>query len=226
MSDNVMFYGASNAPQVIPDIPDQEYELRKIPFDIIEEALNFFRVVWLERNTEACVFIVYDPNSDSFGLELMDQYVTPGNVEWENDGSIPGVVGSIHSHHTMGGRFSTTDFEDNRKNFGLHLVIGNIEKTPTLDAEISINARHVLKLGKDFELDDIIEDWESCKYLLDCPSFMSDRERYKKLVIGPKRPSTGKFASSGVTVIHSGTSFDDDDDDISAYHAWARRGML
>ena len=216
MSEHVLFYGASTEPQVIPEIPKQNYEFMKIPFGIIEEALNFFRVVWLERNTEACVFITYNPETGQFGLEMMDQYVTPGNVEWENDGSIPGVVGSIHSHHTMRGNFSHTDLDDNRKNFGLHLVIGDIEATPSLDAEISINSRHVLKLNEHFELADIIEDWEQFKYLLECPSFMSDRERYKKLVIGPKRPKTGKFASTTPVISYgSQGSYDDDD-----YEEW------
>jgi proteasome lid subunit RPN8/RPN11 len=175
MSKDIRMYGHTTALVEKPkdlSVEKEDLVLNKIPFGIIENAIWFFRIIFFKQRTECALLITYDADNDEYDLEVPEQEVVYSNVKWKNEGDIDNVVGTIHSHCDFNGSFSGTDIDDNKKTPGLHIVIGNIDDSPSMDIEITLNKEMVIK---DIEPEEIVENWDKYKDLLDCPSFITDK---------------------------------------------------
>lgn len=112
--------------------------LPKLPFELYGQIVAFFREVNTRWKTEAYVQCWYRTVASGDGpvgyyLHVPLQDVSGGKVDHVGDhdetpsGSLVHVI-DIHSHHTMGAYFSTTDDGDERRHDRLYGVVGNIDQ--------------------------------------------------------------------------------------------------
>jgi hypothetical protein len=113
----------------------------------------------------AAAILIKDDDPTQWRLTVPKQSVSGGSVQadlpigsidvatgevidqWPPAGWLP--VGTTHSHGTMGAFFSATDDEDEIRNPGLHMVVGNIDhEKMTYEIASSITAN-----GKRFKID-------------------------------------------------------------------------
>jgi proteasome lid subunit RPN8/RPN11 len=108
-----------------------QFALPKIPGEMLEVAISFFRAYWNDKEqNEAMVRIVYDTHEEKYLFDCPEQYVTWDHVHAPNVGKdYPEPryldVMHIHSHHVLPAEFSSIDDENERK-YRLYVVVGNM----------------------------------------------------------------------------------------------------
>lgn len=139
----------------IPDLPEQEetFELKakKIPYQLIKQALAFFYAVYQEHRTEAMVLLCYE--DEEWSIYVPEQTVSTGSIKYENNGNRR-FAGSIHSHPGFGTTPSNTDDKDEICFDGIHIIIGRFDEV------MSEMAVYAVVNGRRFEIEPetIIED--------------------------------------------------------------------
>jgi len=159
---NFAFDAIVEVPQV-PYLEEQEEELTwklpQIPADLVQQFLDFFRLVKNKFNSEALLLIYFKPNSQQFLLQAPEQENSPVIVFAKETLQTPegySLVGTIHSH--PGDSFhSEKDIEDEfNSSDGIHIVVGNpTSSNPDFCCTAVVNGRRfelqptqVLKLPK------------------------------------------------------------------------------
>ncbi len=117
-------------------------------------TFNFFKAVHRsKKGGEALVTLHYNPNSGQWRLHAPSQEVTPSHVSADYSERFTDfyLVGTIHSHGSMGAFHSSTDHDDEVDFDGLHLVFGNIEdRYPSITGVMAVK-------GTRFKIDPV--DW-------------------------------------------------------------------
>jgi hypothetical protein len=133
---------------LLPERQSLQLRFPPVPKSLLQEALAFFREVFVKYGGEAMVVLFYRPETRTYRLVVPHQTI-PGYVRWDGswraylhlryeqpprpDGHLR--FGTIHSHADVGAEASSTDCEDEQFNDGLHVVYGNIDRfTPSLSA--------------------------------------------------------------------------------------------
>jgi proteasome lid subunit RPN8/RPN11 len=143
----------------LPELPAGallQYDIPKIPIELLGQAWSFFRTIYNRLRTEAMLDITWHPDK-GYRLFVPHQTVTAMSVDakrkaehYANGGM---VVGTIHSHCDFGAFHSGTDTHDAGEHDGLHITIGkNLSDPPELAIMISAN-----KKNWDFKLEDIAD---------------------------------------------------------------------
>lgn len=104
----------------------------RVPWEMFAPIVAFFREVNRRHRTEALVQIFWSPDA-GFSHVVPKQDVSGGKVEHvgdhDRDGTTALHVMDIHSHHTMGAFWSSTDDNDEKRFDGRAFgVIGQIDK--------------------------------------------------------------------------------------------------
>ncbi|MEI7742867.1 MAG: hypothetical protein WCK58_03835 [Chloroflexota bacterium] len=132
-----------------------DYALPRVPADLMARVVGFFRAVYRLQRTEAAVLLVW--RDGVFDLVVPPQKVTAVSVEFDvRDGDVPPgwrVVGSMHSHGAYGAYASTTDEDDEAELDGLHVVVGDLDRSRTgfAAAVVVDGVRFALKPASLFE---------------------------------------------------------------------------
>jgi len=121
-----------------------EYALPKIPASLMGRVVGLFAAVWRMQKSEALVLLTWD--GSAFGLIVPDQRAGAASVQHRLEpADVPiGVqlVGSIHSHGSMGAFASLTDEADEADFDGIHAVVGDIDqRRPSYSAAMVVNGR-------------------------------------------------------------------------------------
>ena len=154
------------------ELPSFKFKLPKIPFDIFNKILKFFNIVYDMMGTEAYVTVYFDKKDGQYHIDIPEQKVSGGLVEWEDeafskfkDDKLP--VLEVHSHHTMTGHFSSIDDEYQKSPDHIHLVIGSIkDSVPSTQIRVAYeDFKHDIELEdvfdvQDIELDNEFDGWE------------------------------------------------------------------
>jgi hypothetical protein len=112
---------------------------RKIPWEVIKEALTFFRAVYAKHKAEGIVLLGYDKAEERWFLIPVEQEVQGAHVDYKVNGS-KGAVGTIHSHPSFGAFYSGTDDHDDDQFDGIHIVLGQItEEIPKIEVSAVVN---------------------------------------------------------------------------------------
>ena len=123
----------------------------KLPYSLIEEALEFFRAVYDQYESEAIVMLSL--NHEKWRNTVPEQRVSRVNLDYQLP-KIEGLAGTIHSHGNMDAFFSGTDHKDVAGFDGLHIVLGKIDRNiPRIKAGVYVNGRLF-----EFEPEEIISD--------------------------------------------------------------------
>jgi|GEM_PF-652651 PRTRC genetic system protein A len=104
--------------------------LPKIPWELFEQAVSFFRAV-MERhgNAEAYIQFFWNREEGTYFAHVPEQFVSGGHVSFNRDAALEAthiLVLEAHSHNTMGAFFSGTDNADEQGD-RLFLVVGRLD---------------------------------------------------------------------------------------------------
>ena len=105
--------------------------LPKIPWNLFEQAIAFFRAVMQRHgNAEAYIQILWNEEDGKYFAHVPPQVVSGGHVSFERNGALEALhvlVLEAHSHNTMGAFFSGTDNADEQGD-RLFAVIGRLDR--------------------------------------------------------------------------------------------------
>ena len=127
----------------LPEYPEVKesvaWTAAKLPWELIEQALDFFRAVYMKYQAEAIVLITYE--NGVWGLSVPRQIVKSAHLRYKSVDKVT-PAGTIHSHCNMGAFFSSTDDGDVANFDGLHIVLGRISLPfPEIASAVYINGR-------------------------------------------------------------------------------------
>ena len=121
----------------------------KIPYQIFQSILKFYKDVYKDIKSEVYTLVVWDKVNKDFFIHVPEQEVSGATVRYTNNSEIYNnpnylVYCDFHSHNTMNAFFSSTDTKDEvaGRYFG---VIGKIfDELPALALKASFNRQAVL----------------------------------------------------------------------------------
>ena len=142
----------------VPELPEYpevresvQWTAPKMPWALMESALDFFRAVYMKYQGEAIVLITHDKGA--WDISAPRQFIEPAHLNYRKRKKIT-PVGTIHSHCNMGAFFSGTDDGDVVNFDGLHIVLGRISLPfPEIATAVYVNGRMF-----EFKPRDIIAD--------------------------------------------------------------------
>jgi PRTRC genetic system protein A len=117
------------------EIQEESFELAlpKIPRDLLNQAIAFFRRLTDEHDFEAYVQFIWNTDDKKYRIEVPAQKVSKGRVKYEQpdlDRKKDLLVCEVHSHNSMSSFFSPVDNADEFKRgdrfFG---VIGDLHRS-------------------------------------------------------------------------------------------------
>jgi len=129
---------------------------KKIPYDLVQKAVRFFKQVLETLGTEAILIIYYHPEKEEYRIDAPLQVVSAGQVRTTEpvisiDGFLP--IGSFHSHGCGSAFHSSGDVSDEKKHSGMHIVCGSLDKDkPDWKASIDVHGRRI-----ETPIEDILE---------------------------------------------------------------------
>ncbi|MDD5598633.1 MAG: hypothetical protein PHV82_11865 [Victivallaceae bacterium] len=140
--------------EAIPDFEPVTERLNwtapKLPYALLEEALDFFRAVYDRYEAEAILLLTL--NDERWQNVVPEQEVSGAKLDYQLP-KITGLAGTIHSHGNMDAFFSGTDHQDVAGFDGIHIVLGKIDRNlPRIKAGVYANGRLF-----EFEPEDLID---------------------------------------------------------------------
>lgn len=132
----------------LEDIPNYaKLNISKIPKKLFGDILSLFREVYRLYKSEVAVLLYYNKDKKTFKVHVPEQEVSFASVSYKGNHTIKDfiLVGSIHSHSSMGAFHSGTDTSDEEKFDGIHFTIGKVDKEPFFDlcSSIAVNGLRV-----------------------------------------------------------------------------------
>ncbi len=127
----------------LPDYPEVKeavaWTAAKLPWELIEQTLDFFRAVYMKYQAEAIVLITY--KDGVWDISVPRQVVRAAHLKYRSVDNVT-PVGTIHSHCNMGAFFSGTDDGDVVNFDGLHIVLGRVSLPfPEIASAVYVNGR-------------------------------------------------------------------------------------
>lgn len=112
----------------------------KLPAALLGQAYSFFRAIYQTKQSEAMVDLIWSPER-GYRLFVPPQQATGSGVKAvRTPEHVHGqLVGTIHSHCDFSAFHSGTDKHDAGGHDGLHITIGDVMKTPSIAAMISVS---------------------------------------------------------------------------------------
>lgn len=102
-------------------------KIRKAEF---EKVTEFFRQIYTLYQSEVMVLMYLNTENNKICFDVPDQTVTSATIDYESlvQDLKYRLIGTIHSHGSMGAFHSGTDVNDEANFDGLHITIGNIDR--------------------------------------------------------------------------------------------------
>lgn len=139
----------NRVPTLDPIQEGFQFSLPKIPGEMLEVAISFFRSYWNDvEQYEAMLRIVYDTFEGKYLFDCPEQF-----VQWDHvhapfvgkDFPEPRYldVMHLHSHHVMSAEFSSID-DANEKKYRLYVVVGNMKaETPDIKVRVGHGGTYI-----------------------------------------------------------------------------------
>lgn len=134
--DNDLYSGLIKIGEEPSGYEDQLFNIKipKIPHKFMKRIINFFKLVYAEHQSEAVVLIWYNFRTNDWEAEIPVQLVHGASASYERELEEATqletrgytLVGSIHSHGTMGAFHSGTDDADEYTFDGIHITVGKV----------------------------------------------------------------------------------------------------
>lgn len=129
-----------------PIVPCFRMKLPKIPVDLIQQTIAFFRnYIHKDNVVEVMVNLLWDRQDKKYAIYVPEQVVSKTSIKAapsEFDEGRYLHVADIHSHNTMPAKFSATDNEDELAT-RLYIIIGKLDRYfPEINARISNGGKY------------------------------------------------------------------------------------
>ncbi len=130
---------------ILGDIPSYgQLHIPKIPGKFIAQTAAFFKEVYKLYASEAIVLIYFDEIKKKYKFAAPIQKVSAGTLNYDKNIQFEGytLIGSIHSHGSMGAFHSGVDDNDEQSFDGIHITLGNVSTDNisfTISSSIVIN---------------------------------------------------------------------------------------
>jgi hypothetical protein len=131
--------------------------LPKIPPELFSQIIGFFHAVKKKHDSEAAVLLHY--GEGGWAVSCPEQTVGPGTVKYDMTERLPGkaCVGTMHSHVDMSAFHSGVDEKDEAAFDGLHLTVGKISRSPSVDVDAEVVIRgHRFKPSADALIEGVV----------------------------------------------------------------------
>ena len=112
---------------ILEDIPPEaKINIPKIQGDDFAKIIDFFDTVYEAYSSEAIVLVFYNIDQEAYKFECPEQEVNSASLHYETMTLTGGynLIGTIHSHGSMGAFHSGTDDHDEKNFDGIHITIG------------------------------------------------------------------------------------------------------
>lgn len=127
----------------------RDESIPKIPYQVFQSILKFYKDVYQDIKSEVYTLIVWDKVNKDFFIHVPTQQVSGATVKYDNDPHIHSnpdylVYCDFHSHNTMNAFFSSTDTKDEvaGRYFG---VLGKIlDAQPQMALKAAFNRQAVI----------------------------------------------------------------------------------
>lgn len=122
-----------------------ELRLPPLPFELVEEAVLFFREVLHRHGSEAVLLIYFVPEGRRYQMVCPIQYVSQTDCDYAIEASPPGyrLVGTVHSHCSGPAFHSPTDDTDEAETEGLHIIISDLDKELSYSCSLIADGRRL-----------------------------------------------------------------------------------
>jgi len=117
-------------------------DIKKIPKGDFGKVLGVMRAIYEKYHSEMNTILHYNPERRQFRIEVPEQEVSHGGVDYESDLTYDGYlrIGTIHSHCDFGAFHSGTDKDDEETWDGIHITVGHVNSDHlTITASIVAN---------------------------------------------------------------------------------------
>ncbi len=218
--------------------PAFTYTAPQIPKELWDKVVQFFVKIYDMHKTEAAALILYNPETQDWDILVPNQKVNSAHASYDLSEIIAtderlstggfNVVGTTHSHGSMGAFWSATDDADELKFDGIHITVGKVNSTveyaasvvfggvrfkmkisdlvameePVLEPEM---AQWVSRVQKDEPKKYVPASTTSATSVTSAPSLGSedlDEEKLSKLVMGNRRVYYSTFQRDIVGFTH------------------------
>ena len=140
--------------------------LPKIPWELFEQAVAFFRAVMKRHGgAESYIQFFFNREEGKYFAHVPKQYVSGGHVNFDRDVELEAkhiLVMEAHSHNSMSAFFSGTDNADEQAD-RLFMVMGKLdERVPQVLVRCAMGGQHVpLTIEDTFEVpsDNVSQSW-------------------------------------------------------------------
>jgi PRTRC genetic system protein A len=103
--------------QIDPAQGELKFSLPKIPGVYLNQILKFFKMIYQKQGTEAMAWILWDPKTQKYLIEVPIQHVTPNSIDVDEEYLVNHIeiqseflqVVHLHSHGKMNAFFSKID---------------------------------------------------------------------------------------------------------------------
>jgi len=124
-----------------------EFNLPKIPLDLVWQIKQFFKIVFDNFSSESEVNLLFNKKENNFKIHVPEQTVSHTSVKYKRwslnqSGDLKDYlfVGTFHSHSDFDSFHSHTDVQDETHLDGVHFTFGNNDKQEfSITASIVIN---------------------------------------------------------------------------------------
>lgn len=135
--------------------PHIEFTAKKIPYQLIEKVVAFFKAIYQKYQSEAVGYLYYELTTGNWDYIVPKQSASAAHASYQGATQRAGwqCAGTIHSHASMSAFHSGTDDKDEASFDGVHITIG---KVSDLNSEFSCSLVIQGKREK-FEIWDLVD---------------------------------------------------------------------
>lgn len=134
--------------------PHIDFTAKKIPYELIEKVVAFFKAVYQKYQSEAVGYLYYEPTTGNWDYIVPKQSASAAHASYEGAEKRVGwqCAGTIHSHAAMSAFHSGVDDADEINFDGVHITIGRVaDLNPEFSCSLMIQGKR-----EKFEIWDLV----------------------------------------------------------------------
>ena len=137
--------------------PHIYFTAKKIPYNLIEKVVAFFKAVYQKYQSEAVGYLYYEPATKNWDFVVPMQSASAAHASYQGAPQKAGwqCAGTIHSHAAMSAFHSGTDDKDEASFDGVHLTVGRVsDLNPEFSCSLVIQGKR-----EKFEIWDLVAEF-------------------------------------------------------------------
>jgi len=131
------------------------FTAKKIPYQLIEKVVAFFKAIYQKYQSEAVGYLYYELTTGNWDYVVPKQSASAAHASYQGATQRAGwqCAGTIHSHASMSAFHSGTDDKDEESFDGVHITIGKVaDLNPEYSCSLVVQGKR-----EKFEIWDLVE---------------------------------------------------------------------